>query len=119
MMTLRSLYHTLTRPLSPRAEIWTRRVLGAGLATFSAFVVTLAIATILDLRRERIEWRLHGGGVSDAGGMAFAVVLYSLVPAFVLAMFGSVSVWRNVAIKWWLPWLVMGALGAAVAALLG
>jgi hypothetical protein len=118
-MTLRSFYHTLSRPLSPRAEIWTRRVLGAGLAAFAGFIVVFAASLIPDLRKERIDWRLHGGGMSDAGGMAFALVLYALVPAFVLAMFGSVSVWRNVAIKWWLPWLVMGALGAAVAALLG
>ena len=118
-MTLRSFYHTLSRPLSPRAEIWTRRVLGAGLAVFGVFVATFAVSLILEFRREMADARLHGGGISDAGGMAYALVVYALVPAFVLAMFGSVSIWRNVAIKWWLPWLVMGALGAAVAALLG
>jgi hypothetical protein len=32
----------------------------------------------------------------------------------VLSAFGSVSVWRSVAIKWWLPLVVMGVLGAAV-----
>lgn len=113
-MTLRSLYQTLTRPLSPRAEAGTRRVLGAGLAVFGVFVATFAVSLILELRREMAYARLHGGGISDAGGMAYALVVYALVPATVLSMFGSVSIWRNVAIKWWLPWLAMGILGAAV-----
>ena len=114
MMTLRSLYHTLTRPLSPRAEIWTRRVLGAGLGMFGAFVATFAVSLILEFRREMTEARLHDGGISDAGGMAYVLVVYALVPATVLSAFGSVSVWRNVSIKWWLPWLTMGILGAGV-----
>src|SRR5689334_19205460 len=103
-MTLRSLYHTLPRPLSPRAEIWTRRGLGAGLAMFGAFAATFAVSLILELRREMTEARLHGGGISDVGGMAYALVVYALVPATVLSAFGSVSVWRNVTIRWWIPW---------------
>jgi hypothetical protein len=50
------------------------------LAVFGGLVAAFAVSLILDLRRETTEARLHGGGVSDAGGMAFALVVYAPFP---------------------------------------
>jgi hypothetical protein len=114
-MTLHSFFQTLVRPVDPRTERWLRRISGVAMGVLAGLVATFAVSLILELRKEKAQARPFGDGISDAGGMAHAVVLYALVPAAVLLAFGAVSVWRNRAIKWWLPVLVMGALAWLVA----
>ena len=114
-MAIHSLYQALTKSLSPRLDVWVRRVFGAGQAAPAVLSGGFAVRLILELHGEIAEARSRGGGVSDAGGAAFALVVYALIPMTVLLAFGAVSVWRNWTVKWWLPLLVMVAVGVSAA----
>ena len=113
-MAIQNFYQTLTKPLRPRFELWVRRVFGAGQAVLAGLFGTFAVRLLLELRGEIDAARPRGGDISDAGGMAFAVALFVLMPATVLLAFGAVSVWRTRAVRWWLPLLVMVAVGVCV-----
>jgi hypothetical protein len=117
-MATRSFYQTLTGPLSPRLEAAVRRVAGAAQAILACLLGTFAVRLFVEFNGEMVEGRARGVGVSDAGGAAFAAIVYGLIPATVLLAFGAVSVWRNRAVKWWLPLLVMVGIGGTVIVIL-
>ena len=80
-MALRYFYQRLSQPLSPRLDAWVRRVFGTGQAVLACLLGAFAVRLIWELRSEITEAHAHAAGVSDAGGAAFAVVVYGLIPA--------------------------------------
>ena len=117
-MAIHSFYQTLISPLSPRVEVWVRRVFGAGQAVLASLAGIRAIQLISFLYRDTAIVTRTGGHPPDPHGFGFLTVVLFLIPSTVLLAFGSVSVWRKWSVPWWLPLVVILGLCGATYSLL-